>query len=135
MKLFDDTIFFSRKIFCDVYASRSGTFYQKNIYFINDIQSITTSNLIQIGVLFFSLTIGSCEHGTILCGGENDGDDFKCLPHHLVCGQMNTCREKYKVVCGLFYGHVEYIKNLTSALDTKLTPDVLNTNDSSSCGK
>lgn len=80
---------------------------------------------------------GSCEHGTFLCDDdEDDGDgNFKCLPHHLVCGRMDACREKYKVVCGLFYGHVDYIKNITSISDVKLTSVVLNTSDSPSCGK
>lgn len=74
---------------------------------------------------------GSCEQGTFLC--DVDGD-FKCLPHHLVCGQKDGCREKYKVICGLFYGHVDYIKKHNIS-DVEFTSVELKANESSSCGK
>ena len=77
---------------------------------------------------------GSCEHDTFLCDNDDiDGGagDFKCLPLHLLCERIDACREKHKVVCGLFYGHIDYIESNIS--DTKSVP--LDTTESySPCG-
>lgn len=48
---------------------------------------------------------------------------------------MDACREKYRVVCGIFYGHVSYVQDILSIPDDKLLPTAFNLNDSTVCGE
>lgn len=68
-----------------------------------------------INIFFFS---GSCEHATFPCG---TGNSFKCVPQHFICDRIDACREDYRAMCGLFYGHTDYIETMTNGTDIDVT--------------
>lgn len=54
---------------------------------------------------------GSCERGTFLCVLNNR---LQCLPQHLICEHIDVCREDYRAICGLFFGHTDLIEAVTN---------------------
>lgn len=83
----------------------------------------------------FFFCSGSCKHGTFPCG---KGDNFRCLPQHMVCDRTDECREEYLVLCGLvIFGHNDYIVAIANSTNINFTASTVasNSNESYQCGK